>query len=439
MTLTIRFKENPIGACAFTAAHTFAHTFAHAFAHAFVHAFVNSVAPVTTLIILNTACIPHFQQKSNTDAFTTIPSVTPDTNSLRMRKMSTIAQNEYDPCKTTDDPFEIGALIVANQYHPNPPRGIQCSKYDKAYTNVAFDPQDRSDCCISPVRYRPALKLFDDEIAAWKLPSGREWLSIANVRGIEGFYVASIPVNSIQKMWWNERPISGIDVGHAQIIAEFSEPVILKKQYPADISQEFLTKTIVFSFQGVGNGKNSNDYFITGSVFTLLEKVRFNFVENREIDELQYQLNLTNEQMRRFVNDYVETANTFRLTKYFGVLGKENWEQRFINILAIGQNSPSERQNAYFHIGNEGGNCTTELFFVLDSILSKSYSPEQKTKIANCALCNIVPQESPTGLVNRGLINSVAPHRTIQSIDIVKDFIMNGGGNEFDFYKRFDR
>ncbi len=283
--------------------------------------------------------------------------------------------NESLRCLRSKDPFEIPAYLFATPPAAGKPETITVF----GGTATGF-PADEGKC-VNTDKFRSAVRLSEKQRAAYRLPGSPDTLVYANVRHLDRFYVAAIPVSAISELYYQvvyyPVPLVGVRGGHAQVRALFSRPVRLTPQFPASPSEVFEISSLIFSGQAVGT--SAGGYFdplrtIDGSmllglgVYTDQAKLFDQYVEMKGQETRQYRLRLSAEQKRRYARAYLEDADSRRLSTYF--------------ILT-------------------NNNCNTNQFRILDGILKASYTPAQAEALAQ--LNSFDPNSAVSALEARGL------------------------------------
>ena len=263
--------------------------------------------------------------------------------------------NESVRCLRSGDPFEIPAYLFAT-----PPLERPGTITVIGGTSTGY-PADLGKC-VNTSKFRAAVRLTDRQQALYRMPSGSGTMVYANVRHLDRFYVAAIPVSAISELYYQvvyyPMPLVGARGGHAQVRALFSRPVRLTPQFPPDPAGAMEVSSLIFSVQAVGTSAGGNfDPFLTidGSmllglgVYTDQAKLVDQYVEMNGRETRQYRLRLSAEQRQRYARAYLEDADSRRLSTYF--------------ILT-------------------NNNCNTSQFRILDGILKAAYTPAQSEALA---------------------------------------------------------
>ncbi|MEI7528916.1 MAG: DUF4105 domain-containing protein [Elusimicrobiota bacterium] len=281
--------------------------------------------------------------------------------------------NERVSCLRSGDPFEIPAYLFATPPAAGKPETITIF----GGTTTGF-PADEGKC-VNTDKFRSAVRLSDKQRAAYRMPGSPDTLVYANVRHLDRFYVAAIPVSAISELYYQvvyyPVPLVGVRGGHVQVRVLFSRPVRLTPQFPADPDVALEVSSLIFSGQAVGTSAGINlDPFrsIDGSmllglgVYTDQAKLIDQYIEMKGRETRQYRLRLSAEQKQRYARAYLADTDFRRLSTYF--------------ILT-------------------SNNCSTNQLRIIDSILS--YTPAQAAELARTNSYD--PDSALAALAARGL------------------------------------
>ena len=255
-----------------------------------------------------------------------------------VKMIRTIHHNYKEECKKDkNDPFEVGAIIFKGQS-----KGLCVEDLNK---NV-----------------RPVFKLTPQEIKDYGFSFSEDFVYISNINHLDGFYVAKIPLNDIEKVIFQEEHFKRdvisekLPISHAQMRIIFSQPVEMVSQVKNTTSKRIMVKDLVLSAQGVAGRGFSYDPIQGGfdgstlniyGVFTLDYKKNHSLVE-QDNKIKQYELNMTQEEKMNYVKEWIRISEL---------------------------KSTSET----YHILNT--NCGTSQFYVLDR--SVKYTEQEKKKISS--------------------------------------------------------
>lgn len=339
-----------------------------------------------SLFVLSVVCA------ATGSAFARDPANPSDLQALSVNRLmqAGIDLGEDSACSTTrsddfptGDIFEKATRILPRPNHPHP-------EHDQE--------------CIDLHEFRPALTLLPEEKQAWNLPNSAGHMAIANVRGISQFYVASIPLDSLEWLHFNvyeARPVGG----HAEVVAHFSQPVILRPQFPAQNTQTRTTFELVLSLQGISSANAdftlaSFDGSFLSAITVSLPEFKLNRINKEKSIVSTYALNLSQPDSIAFVRAFLETANTSRLRTVYNLFGDRNWfyDDTLFNLNVNGQ--------VVDLFGDVGGNCTTVHLMILDRVLGERYSSVQRGLIRKEFLSYFDPAHVLAALQHRGVLTS---------------------------------
>jgi hypothetical protein len=256
----------------------------------------------------------------------------------------TPAFNEVERCRVLADPFAIPAYV---------PGLLPGEGRNGPIKNTTLKPSDTGHC-VDQKDYRPVLFLTPEESNGYALPQQIGRVSVANVRGLQGWYTASIPTTSaayanfmvaIRRM-----PVLGVRGGHAELRIFFTEPVVLTPQWPKNSSKAFQTHELIFTTNPTGfdgpsrydTVKNFDGSLLNArGIHTREIRIKQGFIDSHAFTEKQYRLNLEPWELSNYITHYIDVANKKRLS------------QRFILTVR---------------------NCDSTQFEILDAVLSHRYN-----------------------------------------------------------------
>lgn len=234
--------------------------------------------------------------------------------------------NESLRCVRDGDPFEVPAYLFATPAPQGKPETITVV----GGTMTGF-PADEGKC-VDTGKYRPALKLTARQRSAYGVGLDKAMLAVANVRHLDRFYVASIPLDAVRDLYFQvayyRLPVIGPRGGHSQVRVLFSRPVRLVPQYPADPAGAIEADSLIFSVQAVGTDPKLVDPLrvVDGSmllgmgVYTVQCKLADQFREMPGVETRQYRLRLSDAEKKAYVRAYLDEAHSRRLSSYFNLL-----------------------------------------------------------------------------------------------------------------------
>jgi hypothetical protein len=233
--------------------------------------------------------------------------------------------NESLRCVSGGDPFEVPAYLFATPAAEGKPETLTVA----GGTITGFPADERK--CVDTGKYRPALKLTAQQRGAYGI--GRDgMLAVANVRHLDRFYVAAIPLDAVRDLYFQvayyRLPVIGPRGGHSQVRVLFSRPVRLVPQYPADPAGAIEVDSLIFSVQAVGTDPKLVDPLrvVDGSmllgmgVYTVQCKLADQFREMPGVETRQYRLGLSDAEKKAYVRAYLDEAASRRLSSYFNLL-----------------------------------------------------------------------------------------------------------------------
>jgi hypothetical protein len=235
---------------------------------------------------------------------------------------ATMGHNEAERCVTNDDPFDVPAYVYATQSPFK--EGVYAFSFPNTET-----PLDLGRC-VDRSHYRPVLTLSKEGQEAYGQWEDSEHVVVANVRHLEKFYVARIPVTKISHMNFMETvtkmAVLGVRGGHAEMRVFFSEPVRLVPQWPYGEGQDLYVRELIFT--GNPTGVNSGDRTDTvknfdGSllhargIHTLETRLKDSFVDSSAITEHQFRMKMNAKESEDYVRYYIRLADTQRLGRQF--------------------------------------------------------------------------------------------------------------------------
>ena len=293
--------------------------------------------------------------------------------------------NERAGCARSEDPFEIPAYLFAT------PRA--------RFTGYPVD----EGKCVNTEKFRAAVRLTDRQRALYRLPGDSGTMVYANVRHLDRFYAAAIPVGAIAELYYQvayyKVPLIGVRGGHAQVRAVFSKPVRLTPQFPANPSEVIEVSSLIFSVQAVGTspgGYVDPIRTIDGSmllglgVYTDQAKLLDQYVEMKCAEPRQYRLLLSAEEKRRYARAYLEDADSRRLSTYFLLTSN---------------------------------NCNTNQLRILDGILKESYTPAQAAALERTN--SFDPDQAVSALEARGLTTDAERVINFEKEEASVEFLRN--------------
>lgn len=237
-----------------------------------------------------------------------------------------VTHNEASRCKTSEDPFAIPAFVYATPARQRP-NGI-----DLRFPNTS-NPTDNGRC-VDQSHYRPALVLNDAGKAAygWNAENGR--IYIANVRSFDGFYTASIPLDSIKSLILQVAvgPMSvlGVRENHSQIRVQFAKAVVLTPQWPRSPNVRKEVFDLILSANPTGVTEAARQDPVRGVDGSLLQARGVYTLDVRLFDAMitakdhtieQFRLRASADEAASFVKRFFTEANRRRLTQQFILTG----------------------------------------------------------------------------------------------------------------------
>jgi hypothetical protein len=276
--------------------------------------------------------------------------------------------NEDSRCILTDDPFDVPAYIFAGKPHlPSDVINLQIPNNE--------NPMDLGKC-VNRDHYRPVLKLSTYGQNAYEQFEDREHVVVANVRHLEMFYVARIPIKKITAMNFMavtaELGVMGVRGAHAEMRVFFSEPVKLVAQWPLNSAPEFTVNELIFTGNPTGVDladrrdalKNFDGSLLHArGIHTIETRLKDTFVDASAVVENQYRMKMNAQESEGYVVRYIALAEAQRLGRQFILTGL---------------------------------NCNSTQFEVLDGVLSKRYKMSRVP---------YDPQSAEKDLRKRGLID----------------------------------
>ena len=283
--------------------------------------------------------------------------------------------NESLRCLRSKDPFEIPAYLFATPPAAGKPETITVF----GGTTTGF-PADEGKC-VNTDKFRSAVRLSEKQRAAYRIPGSPDTLVYANVRHLDRFYVAAIPVDAVYELYYQvayyKVPLIGARGGHSQVRALFSRPVLLTPQFPANPSEVMEVSSLIFSGQAVGTNpggfvdpiRTIDGSMLLGlGVYTDQTKLVDQYVEMKGLETRQYRLRRSAEDKRLYARTYLEEADSRRLSTY------------------------------YILVSN---NCNTAQLGILDRIFGMSYNGSQAEAAARANFFD--PNSAVLALKARGL------------------------------------
>ena len=283
------------------------------------------------------------------------------------------------------DIFEIPTRIIPRPNHPRP---------------------EKAGKCLDLSEFRPVLKLLPEEQQAWNLPTDPGRISVANVRGVNSFYVASIPVDSAESLRYHIYSSGSAPVGgHSEVVVHFNEPVILRPQFPADNQKTIVTHDLLLSLQGISSkgaefvpGGYDGSYISAIGISLLEFKIKRMHDEGTLVNT--FSVDLPPADLSNYIRTYLAIANTARLNQVYNVFGDRN---PFYNddyfVFKI-------NNDVVDIFGDKGGNCITIHMILLDKVLGSRYTASQRMAISSELLSYFDPQHALQGLEHRGVLTS---------------------------------
>ena len=283
--------------------------------------------------------------------------------------------NERASCARSEDPFEIPAYLFATPSPAEKPGSITVI----GGTSTGY-PVDEGKC-VNTDKFRAAVRLTDRQRVSYRMPDAPGTLVYANVRHLDRFYAASIPVGAIAELYYQvayyKVPLIGARGGHAQVRAVFSKPVRLTPQFPANPSEVMEVSSLIFSVQAVGTSpggyvdpiRTVDGSMLLGlGVYTDQAKLLDQYVEMKCAETRQYRLLLSAGEKESYARAYLEEADSRRLSTYFLLTSN---------------------------------NCNTNQLRILDGILKASYTPAQAEALARTN--SFDPDSAVSALKARGI------------------------------------
>jgi hypothetical protein len=230
--------------------------------------------------------------------------------------------NESARCATSDDPFDVPAFVYPS--HHNLPENVHAIRFPNTSSPVD------NGRCVDRTHYRPVLSLSEAGQEAFGLYESNEHIVVANVRHLDKFFVARIPVKKITHMNLmkaiDKMPVLGIRGGHSEMRIFFSEPVQLVQQWPQSEKTAFTVKELIFTGNPTGVQltdrtdplKNFDGSLLHArGIHTVDTRLKDSFVDFPTITELQYRLKMNAAEAEAYVRLYASLAETQRLGRPF--------------------------------------------------------------------------------------------------------------------------
>lgn len=221
--------------------------------------------------------------------------------------------NEADHCRIDADPFAVPAFVPRHGALPGP---LDANK------------------CVLQHQYRPVLPLTDAEIATYgfQKEAGRRY--VANVRGFDGWYTASIPVQAASALHFmvniRKMPVLGVRGGHSEMRIHFDEPVVLVPQWPLNPEGRIETRELVFTANPAPSSPGAQVDPVRNFDGSLLQargihtreaRVRFSFIESHTYTIHQYRLRMNAQEAAAYMNAWIDRSAKKRLTQRFILSG----------------------------------------------------------------------------------------------------------------------
>jgi hypothetical protein len=232
--------------------------------------------------------------------------------------------NESERCRVSGDPFAIPAYVPG--YLPGQGK-------DGPLPNVI--PLDTGKC-VQQNEYRPVLTLANSltEVPEvfWNQSEGRRY--VANVRTLDGWYLASIPMHAVSEMFFlvniRQMPVLGKRGGHAETRLFFNEPVYLIPQWPLNPLKITETRELVFTGNPTGATAEDRDEPIKNFDGSLLQargihtresRIRQSFIKTWTYTARQYRMKMNPEEIASYIERYIDLADANRLSQHFSLGG----------------------------------------------------------------------------------------------------------------------
>jgi hypothetical protein len=256
--------------------------------------------------------------------------------------------NETDRCRVDTDSFAIPAYVPG--LFPGEGREGPLSRR-------VLKPGDAGQCVMQS-EYRPVVPLTESEISGFGLERDNARVYVGNVRTLDGWYAASIPLFAAREALFmisiRRMPVLGVRGGHSEIRVKFGDDVILIPHDNNGAEETLRTRELVFTANPTGfDGPSRYDPVknFDGSLLnargiqTIENRLNFSFIKSHTFTTRQYQLKMSSLEIAAYIKQWIKRADETRL------------QQRFILTKM---------------------NCDAAQFEVLDTVLSHRYHKLQK-------------------------------------------------------------
>lgn len=261
---------------------------------------------------------------------------------------STPIHNENTVCLNAevDDPFAIPAQVFSPwKIHLPDPFGT---------------PRDLGKC-VDTKRFRSVVTLTPEGIKNYGLTEFTDHLIVGNVRHLEDYYVAAIPLHAAEDFVYQievrQMSVLGVRPGHGQMLVEFSEPVTLIPQTRVKKLTRAQVNELIFTVNAVGVDKPSRGDVIKNidgslllamGIHTVDARLWDGFIESETNTLPQFRVDMPQDAKAAYISAFVEDGNKHRLGRHF-FLPKSN--------------------------------CNSNQFRIIDSVLSETYTRKQRWDI----------------------------------------------------------
>ena len=251
----------------------------------------------------------------------------------------------------------------------------------------SFDPQDPYDPksrflqgpwegeCHDTHKQRPAHFLGQEEAQLYQDTQG--WLALANVYHRGGFWVAFIPENALENVFFQlEYFPAVVPAGHTQLRLQYNESILLYGQSTHLLGQVDTTKDLSLSIEAVTQVgdqydlfKGAQEHFSIVYRVTTMEARYQSMITEQDHHVEQWILDMEEEEKEALLPSYVQTGLDFSLKVSYHTLFR---------------------------------NCTTEIIEELDRVVRYTWGEQAKKFIVK--ITEIYPNIVRTALIARGLL-----------------------------------
>ena len=181
--------------------------------------------------------------------------------------------------------------------------------------------------CIETRFFRPTINVEKQYDSKFNISRKANHIYAANVKHTNGFYIAEIPADKIQKVsYWIEQ-FGSIDlVSHGMMLLHFSSPVKLYSQKEGS-SQTVTVRKLVLSVHAVGDDNNydpvnkglAKSYAMARGIFTLDQKLS-DVILGQGNSLKEFDINMASNDAEKFLKKYISGSQNRLYSKHYDTL-----------------------------------------------------------------------------------------------------------------------